>query len=120
MNGQRGFTLLEMLAALVLLAVCATVLLGAFGQSAQALQQSARSDRLNLAARSVLEALDDGPLFPGHQQGRWDEVQWSLEVTAVPAPAGPDQLLRLDLSLRGDGRQAHFSTLRVRSAGSGR
>ncbi|EIK94458.1 general secretion pathway protein I [Pseudomonas sp. M47T1] len=69
MTPQRGFTLLEMLAALAVLALCATALLGAFGQSAQALQQSAGADRLSLAAASLVDSLDAGPLQPGRQRG---------------------------------------------------
>ncbi|WP_256348974.1 type II secretion system protein, partial [Pseudomonas reactans] len=41
MKRQGGFTLLEMLAALTLMAVCSTVLLVAFGQSARSLSQVA-------------------------------------------------------------------------------
>ncbi len=43
---QSGFTLLEMLAALTVMAVCSGVLLVAFGQSARSLQQVSHSDRL--------------------------------------------------------------------------
>ena len=62
MNGQRGFTLLEMLAALAVLAVCSTVLVAAFGQSARALQQAQRSDRLSLTARSLRAEANVGPI----------------------------------------------------------
>ena len=117
MTHQRGFTLLEMLAALAVLALCATVLLGAFGQSARALQHTQRSDRLNLTARSLMDALGDGPLAPGRSQGQWDDVQWTLDVAAVPSVPGPDRLWQLDLRLKAEGREARFSTLQVRSAG---
>jgi general secretion pathway protein I len=115
---QRGFTLLEMLAALAVLALCATVLLGAFGQSARALQQSARSDRLSQTARSVMDELDSAPLEAGRRQGHWGDVQWTVEVTAEPSVAGAAQLLRVDLLLRAEGHEAHFSTQRVQSAGT--
>lgn len=115
---QRGFTLLEMLAALAVLALCATVLLGAFGQSARALQQSARSDRLNQTARSLMDELDSAPLETGRRQGRWDDVQWTVEVTPEPSVAGAARLLRIDLLLTTDGRQARLSTQRVQAAGT--
>jgi len=113
---QRGFTLLEMLAALAVLALCASVLLAAFGQSARALQQSARSDRLSQAARSLMDELDSSPLVPGRRQGRWDEVQWTLEVTPEPSLAGAARLLRVDVLLKSDGRETRFSTQRVQAA----
>ena len=53
MKHQAGFTLLEMLAALTLMAVCSSVLLVAFGQSARSLSQVAHSDRLTHAALTV-------------------------------------------------------------------
>ncbi|MEX5591075.1 type II secretion system protein, partial [Pseudomonas urmiensis] len=55
MKHQAGFTLLEMLAALTLMAVCSCVLLVAFGQSARSLAQVARSDRLTQAALTLLD-----------------------------------------------------------------
>lgn len=117
-SSQRGFTLLEMLAAVAVLALCATVLLSAFGQSALALQQSARSDRLNQTARSLMDELDSTPLETGRRQGHWDDVQWTAEVKAEPSVAGAAQLLRVDLLLRADGREVRFSTQRVQAAGT--
>ena len=70
MKRQAGFTLLEMLAALTLMAVCSSVLLVAFGQSARALSQVARSDRLNHAALTVLDQEAAGPLTEGTRQRR--------------------------------------------------
>jgi len=118
MKPQCGFTLLEMLAALAVLALCATVLLGAFGQSARALQQSAGADRLSLAAASVIDSLDDGPLQAGRQQGQWDGVKWVCDIAVVPSVPGSARLFRLDLTLHQGARRVHVSTLRVRSAGA--
>lgn len=119
MSGQRGFTLLEMLAALAVLALCATVLLGAFGQSARALQQTARSDRLNLAALSLVADLEAGPLAVGERRGQWDGLDWRCIIKALPTVTGAAELLQLDVTLEDGQRQARFSTLRVRSAGTG-
>jgi general secretion pathway protein I len=116
---QRGFTLLEMLAALVVLAVCCTVLLTAFGQSARALQQVQRSDRLSLAAQSLLDELGSGPLHPGRSSGTWDGVQWQLEIRPQSAAVARVAVYRLDLTVTESRRQATYSTLQVRSAGSG-
>jgi general secretion pathway protein I len=114
---QSGFTLLEMLAALTVLALCFTVLLGAFGQSARALQQARHSDRLNLAARSLLEELGEGALQPGSTAGNWDGLPWTLEVQEQPVPAGAVRLLRLNLTVREGTRLARFSTLRALGRG---
>jgi general secretion pathway protein I len=114
---QSGFTLLEMLAALTVLALCVTVLLGAFGQSARALQQARHSDRLNLAARSLMEELGEGALQPGSTTGNWDGLPWTLDVQDQPVPPGAVRLLRLTLTVREGSRTVGFSTLRARGRG---
>lgn len=118
-KGQRGFTLLEMLAALAVLAVCSSVLVAAFGHSARSLQQAQRSDRLSLTARSLMAEANVGRLQAGVTEGRWSGVTWRLNVSALPAGNAALSVWRLDLALSDGSRQAHYSTLQVRSAGSG-
>jgi len=109
MKHQAGFTLLEMLAALTLMAVCSSVLLVAFGQSARALSQVARSDRLTHAALTLLDQEAAGPLIEGTRQGQLDGIHWQLTSTRQQP-----QLFRLDLSLSEGSHQARFSTLKAR------
>ena len=109
MKHQAGFTLLEMLAALTLMAVCSSVLLVAFGQSARSLSQVAHSDRLTHAALTVLDQEAAGPLSAGTRQGELDGIHWQLTSTRQQA-----HLFRLDLSLREGSHQARFSTLKAR------
>ena len=119
MSREHGFTLLEMLAALAVLAVCSSVLVVAFGQSARALQQAQRSDLLSLTARSLMDEAIAGHLQPGVSEGRWSGVKWTLNVSALPVADAPVKTWRLDLEVREGSRHAHYSTLQVRSAGSG-
>ncbi|MDY7554147.1 type II secretion system protein [Pseudomonas veronii] len=109
MKRQAGFTLLEMLAALTLMAVCSTVLLVAFGQSARSLAQAAHSDRLSHAALSVLDQEAAGRLVEGVSQGALDGIHWQLTCVRQQA-----HLYRLDLIVSEGARQARFSTLKVR------
>ncbi|WP_268796941.1 type II secretion system protein [Pseudomonas huanghezhanensis] len=116
---QAGFTLLEMLAALVVMAVCSSVVLVAFGQSARSLQQVERSDRLSLAARSVLDDQDIGILQSGRREGVLDgDIHWTLAVSEQAAKAGQPRLMRLDLTVSEGRRRAQFSTLRLVSPAS--
>ncbi|MBN2978951.1 general secretion pathway protein GspI [Pseudomonas fluorescens] len=119
MKHQRGFTLLEMLAALTLMAICSTVLLVAFGQSARSLSQVAHSDRLTHAALSVMDQEGAGPLANGTRQGELDGIAWQLRIAQQPARVGQAPLFRLDLSISEGPRQAQFSTLKLRAAGAG-
>ncbi|PYB80999.1 general secretion pathway protein GspI [Pseudomonas sp. LB-090624] len=116
MNRQRGFTLLEMLAAIALLVIAASVLLGAFAQSGRSLQQVARADRQHSAARSLIDDIDLGTLEPGQQRGRWHGLPWTVDVSLAAVPPGRVTLYRLDLTV-GEGRYAsHYSTLRARTS----
>lgn len=111
---QTGFTLLEMLAALVIMALCSGVLLLAFGQSARALQQVDRADRLSQAARSVLDEQAVGILQQGRSDGVVDgRIEWAMDVEPLPAAPGQPQLLRIELAVREGPHQARFSTLRL-------
>ena len=108
-----------MLAALAVLAVCSSVLVVAFGQSARALQQAQRSDRLSLAARSLMDEASAGRLQTGRTEGNWSGVKWQLDVSELQPGNAPAHAWRLDLKVIDGGRQARFSSLQVRSAGSG-
>lgn len=108
-----------MLAALAVLAVCSSVLVAAFGQSARALQQAQRSDRLSLTARSLMAEANVGRLQAGVTEGRWSGVTWRLNVSALAAGNAPLTAWRLELELSDGTRHSHYSTLQVRSAGSG-
>ena len=113
-DGQAGFTLLEMLAALVVMALCSGVLLMAFGQSARSLQQVDRADRLSQAARSVLDDQAVGALQPGQSSGvMGDGIQWAMSVWALPTNAGQPRMLRVNMIVSEGRRQASFSTLRL-------
>jgi general secretion pathway protein I len=120
LSEQAGFTLLEMLAALAVMAVCCSVLLVAFGQSARSLQHVARSDRLTLAARTLLDQEGAEGLQSGHREGVLNGgVHWQLTVRQQPTRAEQPRLFRLDLSVSEAHRQAHFSTLRIRGPSTG-
>ena len=116
MKHQTGFTLLEMLAALTLMAICSTVLLVAFGQSARSLLQVAHSDRLSHAAISVMDQEGSGPLTNGVIQGDLDGIAWQLRIAQQPSRIGQSRLFRLDLSVSEGPRSARFSTLKLRAA----
>ena len=120
MKHQSGFTLLEMLAALMLMAICSTVLLVAFGQSARSLAQVNHSDRLTHAALSVLDQETTGPLASGVHQGNLEEdIHWQLRIAQQPTRIGQPRLFRLDLTVSEGPRQAHFSTLKLRAVNDG-
>ncbi|TFY84662.1 prepilin-type N-terminal cleavage/methylation domain-containing protein [Pseudomonas kairouanensis] len=119
MTRQKGFTLLEMLAALMLMAICSTVLLVAFGQSARSLMQVNHSDRLTHAALSVLDQETAGRLASGVRQGDLDGIDWRLTIAQQPTRIGQPRLFRLDLTVSEGPRHAHFSTLKVRAVSDG-
>ncbi|HEX5960837.1 MAG TPA: prepilin-type N-terminal cleavage/methylation domain-containing protein [Rhodanobacteraceae bacterium] len=85
----RGFTLLEVLAAIALLAIAFAIGLGALGQAAQ---NAGRSAALNTAVERAQSLLaGQGLLAPlGNEtaSGTFDDgMHWTLKVHVLPAPA---------------------------------
>lgn len=139
----RGFTLLEVLAAIALLALAFAVGLGALGAAARNAARGAALDTAVERAQTLLS--EQGlakPLVGTSQSGRFDDgMTWTLEVRALPrqatasgsgAPAGLQQdegalmaqasgvdLYRLDVAVQyGAGRTLRLSTLRAQASAS--
>lgn len=131
-----GFTLLEVLAAIALLAFAFAIGLRAMSG---ALNNSVRGEALTTATLEAQSLLDQQglvvPLRAGVQQGSFpDGASWQLRTRKFnpPAPtpangfaAAPTQplagngidLFRMDLDVRyGGNRTLHFSTLRAQQA----
>lgn len=132
---ERGFTLLEVLAAIALLAFAFAIGLRAMSGALGNTTRGAAMTTATLEAQSLLDAQGlTAPLRAGVQQGRFaDGARWQLQTSAyappATAPSNPAQtaqpvalgtgiaLFRLDLDVRYDGaRTLHFATLRAQSA----
>ncbi|MGY2202488.1 type IV pilus modification PilV family protein [Pseudomonas gingeri] len=115
---QGGFTLLEMLAAVVLLSVGFAVYLNAMGTTGRALLRDEQSTRMALLARTLFDDRSRGLLKPGHWQGSLGQVQWQLIATAQPGTP-PTDLYRLELVLEQGSRQERFVTWRAQGRTTG-
>jgi general secretion pathway protein I len=124
----RGFSLLEVIAAIMLLAIAFGALMEVAGGSIRLTQKSSDYTQAALWARSALDSrfvLE--PLQPGVTQGKFDNrFRWRLQVSpwAVPntAPANTPyafQMYKLDLDVMWGSapfeHKARFSTLRIGS-----
>lgn len=122
-RAQRGFSLIEMIAAILLLALAFTALLQVLGGASRLTSQAAQRDRAALLARSLLDSrfvLE--PIQAGSSEGRFDQqYRWRMSVTRASPPGSgndtPVQLYRLDVDVlwgqAPDERHARFSTLRA-------
>ena len=126
---HAGFTLLEVIAAIALLAIAFTVLMRVAGGSTRLSENAADHSEAALWARSLLDtAFTSEPVQPGSTSGRFDQrFRWRLDVTpwrpgSTPAQA-PLQLYQLDLEVSWGSavrpRTAHFRTLRLAAAEPG-
>ena len=128
----RGFTLLEVIAAVLLLAITFASLMRVAGSSLALTARSAERSEAAMWARSLLDsAFVLEPIRVGQSSGRFDErYRWRLDVRPFQPPAGapangpqprapasPLKLYRLDLDVMwksaGHDYSARFSTLRV-------
>lgn len=129
----RGFTLIEVLAAIALLAVAFAIGLGALGKSAQnagravALDSAVERAQSLLSTQGLIEPLKDETL-----SGEFDDgMRWTLKIRALPRAAGTDlrqqgvmaaqaaviDLYQLDLAVQyGAGRTLRLSTQRAQAA----
>jgi general secretion pathway protein I len=130
---QTGFTLLEVIAAILLLGVAFAALMKVAGASMALTRNASTHSAAAMWARSALDsAFVTTPIKVGHSAGRFDrQFAWQLDVAPWrEANAGPDDassplpalaLYQLDLTVswpaRGGTDSAHFRTLRLGHAG---
>jgi general secretion pathway protein I len=121
---QRGFSLLEVIAAILLLAVAFTALMKVAGSAINLTQNAAEHSEAAMWARGKLDSAFVGePVTPGSSSGQFNKkFRWQLNVTpwnqigATP-PNALLHLYQLDLDVLwgplAHPRSAHFRTLRL-------
>lgn len=117
---DAGFTLLEVLIALVILAMGAQAVLWVFAEQSAAI---ARAERLQYAVALAENTFDrvgrDWPLQPGSRIGESAEgLQWQLRIapSTLGRQAGPTRLYSVALTVHDRGQSAallELSTLRI-------
>jgi general secretion pathway protein I len=122
-----GFSLIEMIAAMFILALGLGMLMQVLGGSLNQARRAQEQTEAALWAQSMLDTLGMGePLEVGSDGGEFDDrYRWDLEVSEAPweseSVVSPDALpyilyrVELTVSWGSDGRerQARFETLRV-------
>lgn len=128
MGRQRGFSLLEVIAAIAVLAIAFAALMQVAGSSMSLTARANERTQAALRARSLLDgAFVMEPVREGSSEGKIDDVyRWRMNVSRYQAPGdraatdgmSPTALLyRLDLDVmwgpEGAERHARFATLRM-------
>lgn len=132
---QRGFSLIELVAAFVVFALGFGVLMGILSASIRNTRLAADYTQAALWAQSRMDVVGIGEkLRPGHSSGRFDDqFRWEMEISKYEPPdptnsasAGAFQavdLFRVDLEVlwgeRRSPRSAHFVSLRSSNAEMG-
>jgi len=124
--GQAGFTLMEVLVALVVMAVLVVALLELFGGGLRLARASGDHLEATLLATSKLSELTLEPLEEGVTEGTEGEYAWSRRVTADPtllpqeidaATPSAVRLARVTVEVRW-GRNRHVELVTLRSLGA--
>lgn len=124
---QNGFTLLEVIAAIMLLGVAFAALMKVAGASIALTRNASTHSAAAMWARSALDsAFVTTPIKVGHSAGRFDrQFAWQLDVSPWggvhdAGAASTLALYQLDLTVswqaRGGTQAAHFRTLRLGNA----
>ena len=135
---QRGFSLLEVIAAIAVLAIAFAALMQVAGSSLSLTARANERTQAALRARTLLDgAFVMEPVREGASDGRFDDTyRWRMNVSRYQPPgdapaddgqpgldAGAGGMYRLDLDViwgqGGDERHARFSTLRLAGSGGG-
>lgn len=138
MKHARGFTLLEVLLAFVILAVAMGMLMAMLSRGLGQVRRAQDESEAAMYAQSLLDSTGVlESLQEGQREGAWagGRYRYRLDVRAVedpspkapsvpgaqpPAPLAAPQLFRLDLAVSWGAdesvRELHFITLRARSA----
>lgn len=123
-HGNAGFSLLEVIAAILLLALTFTALMKVAAGSISLTQNAAAHSEAAMWARSMLDSVFVmEPIKLGTSSGQFDKTyRWQLNVTRWSPPVPPEQasalqLYQLDLNVLWGAtarpRSAHFRTLRL-------
>jgi len=124
-----GFSLLEVIAAIAVLAIAFAALMQVAGSAMSLTARANERTQAALRARSLLDgAFIMDPVREGSSDGRFDDTyRWRMNVTPYAAAdagadptAGGSRMYRLDVDVlwgdEGHERRAHFSTLRFAAA----
>jgi general secretion pathway protein I len=119
--GSAGFTLLEALIAIVILALSLSALLSLYSTGLRGINAIDDQLRARLLAQSVMAELSyDRALRPGTLEGRFERFAWTLSVTPFdtgdtePRQPGPWTVYQLALTVSWPyGRRFELQTLRM-------
>jgi general secretion pathway protein I len=112
---QAGFTLLEILAAMVLLSIGFALFLNSLSNSNRALDNDKQIVYLALFAKSIFEIQTAESLTTGQWHGKDEDTQWQLNSTLIPGTP-PIDIYRLELIVERDTRKQKFVTLRAQNS----
>jgi general secretion pathway protein I len=118
-RASAGFTLLEVLVAMVILSVAVVTLIQLASQSLRLLKLSSEHQEATILADRLVRATD--PVAEGMESGQDGQFTWERRVRPVAVPdallptIGPaPRLLSLVVAVRGgSGRTVEMSTLRL-------
>ena len=118
-TARAGFTLLEVLIALAILAVSVGVLFTSFSMSANGTRVAQSDIEVASAAQSVLARVGvDIPLRPGERSGKIGELDWIVAIAPYVVQADPQAIsavaLEISLKIQKGGEDAlSLKTLRL-------
>ena len=125
---DQGFTLLEVLVALVVLSTTVVAALQLFGGGLRLARTAGDHADAALLASAKLAELEPGSLKEGAEEGTEGPYRWTRRVTLAPSllPVAPDspeaviiRLARVNVEVRwGQGRRFELATLRAWRIGS--
>ncbi|WP_455926410.1 type II secretion system protein [Pseudomonas putida] len=111
-KSQIGFTLIEILAAISILAIGFAVAVGVIKTAFSLLVKDEALTRLALEGRSIFDEQARLNLEVGHSQGTSNDIAWVLDIT-LDHSEGPVRVLRESLLVTDQEYSVRFTTLHI-------
>jgi len=115
---QRGFTLIEMLAAIAVLSIGFAVVMNTMGYATQTLVRDGQATQMALIATSLMAEHSESLGSSAHLEGTLDSIQWRLISTPLRGN-GVITLSQQELTLVKGKRLERFVTLKATKRSSG-
>ena len=124
MSGQRGFTIIESLVALAILAVMLVSLYAAIGLSFRTFDKAADVQEAVLAAQSQLDAVVAQRVLPAQTRGKINGTAFDWELSVLSSRPAIDGVrlatVRVTVTWPGSARGIAIDRLLLLQAGGGR
>lgn len=120
LNGDGGFTLLEVMASIAILGACVFVIIQVFSGGLRLSKSSTDNTGMLLFAKEkAAEAILDEALEPGSKSGVADGLEWKVDVSPFEISGVDAGVLKIDIEVKPRNRDKGIEITTLKADGDG-